>query len=338
MEKENGEEYIGLGKPLTINYHISQKFLKLVDRYIDLLHSLKEAIFRPTNDPQMLIDNLQFILKNKCGWEPIQGESLKDVFDRLNDRLACHNHKILKMVLKFCFPEEEDLSRELEGFQEDYESFKESTEIQELKKLMSDCAASNEGRSVEVKVGQTWECNDIKKFERLLNEIMESANYFNGIKVVKGCVHISWEVSQEGVSQIVKPLARSNNFMKAVGVFYLKVAGEEVYKTQDLDQSRDEEPSIETRFICAVKAGQMEAACVLLAVSNDPFSLMNSEEVSKEEVGKLQDSKGWSLLHFACSRGYGDIVDALSGKYLDSDVPDNNGWAPLMVAINDFQV
>ena len=152
--RENGEEYIGLGKPLTINHHISQKFLKLVDRYIALLQGLKEAIFRPTNDPQMLIDNLQFILKNKCGWEPIQGESLKDVFDRLNDRLACHNHKIFKMVLKFCFPEEEDLSRELKGFQEDHESFKESTEIQELKKLMSDCAASNEGRRVEVKVGR----------------------------------------------------------------------------------------------------------------------------------------------------------------------------------------
>ena len=223
-------------------------------------------------------------------------------------------------------------------FQEDYESFKESTELKELTNLMSDCAAFNEGRRVKVKVGRTWEYNDMKKFERLLNEIMESFNIFNGIKVVEGCVHISWEVSQEGVSQIVKPLARSNDFMKAVGVFYLKVAGEEVYKSPDLDQSRDEEPSIGTRFICSVKAGQMEAACVLLAVSNDPFSLMNSEEVSKEELGKLQDLKGWSLLHFACSRGYGDIVDVLSGNYFDPDVPDNNGWTPLMVAINDFQI
>ena len=137
MEKENGEEYIGLGKPLTINHHISQKFLKLVDRYIALLQGLKEAIFRPTNDPQMLIDNLQFILKNKCGWEPIQGESLKDVFDRLNDCLACHNYKVFKMVLKDCFPEEEDLSRELECFQVDYESFKVSTELKELTNLMS---------------------------------------------------------------------------------------------------------------------------------------------------------------------------------------------------------
>ena len=267
----------------------------------------------------------------------VVGRPSKDVFQKLHERLVCHNHKVFEMVLKICFPEE-DLSRELECFQEDYESFKESTELKELTKLMSDCAASNEGRRVRVKVGQTWEHNDMKKFERLLNEIMESANYFNGIKVVKGCVHISWEVSQEGVSQIVKSLARSNDFMKAVGVFCLKVAGEEVYKIPDLDQSRDEEPSIETRFVCAVKAGQMEAACVLRAVSNDPFSLMNSEEVNKEEFGKLQDSKGWSLLHFACSRGYGDVVDILSGKYFDPDVTDNNGWTPLMVAINDFQI
>ena len=55
---------------------------------------------------------------------------------------------------------------------------------------------------------------------------------------------------------------------------------------------------------------------MLLAVSDDPFSLMNSEEVSKEEFGRLQDSKGWSLLHFACSRGYGDIVDVLCWEVL----------------------
>ena len=103
---------------------------------------------------------------------------------------------------------------------------------------------------------------------------MESFNIFNGIRVVEGFVHISWEVSQEGILQIVKPLARSNDFMKAVEVFYLKVAGEEVYKSPDIDQSRDEEPSIETHFVYAVKAGQMEAACVLLAVRNDPLSLM----------------------------------------------------------------
>ena len=324
---------------LTVNRQISSNFQELAYRYTILLHALKDAIFRPTNDPQKLIYDLQFILYDKCGWTPIQQEvSLKDVFQKLHERLVCHNHKVFEMVLKICFPEEEDLSRELECFQEDYESFKESTELKELTNLMSDCAASNEGRRVRVKVGKTWECNDMKKFEHLLNEIMESANFFNGIEVVEGCVHISWEVSQEGILQIVKPLARSNDFMKAVGVFCLKVAGEEVYNSPDLDQSRDEEPSIETRFVCAVKAGQMEAACVLLAVSNDPFSLMDSEEVSKEEFGKLQDSKGWSLLHFACSRGYGDIVDILSGKYFDPDVPDNNGWTPLMVAINDFQI
>ena len=324
---------------LTVNRQISSNFQELAYRYTILLHDLKDAIFRPTNDAQKLIYDLQLILYDKCGWTPIQQEvSLKDVFQKLHERLVCHNHKVFEMVLKICFPEEEDLFRQLECFQEDYESFKESTELKELTKLMSDCAASNEGRSIEVKVGRTWEYNDMKKFERLLNEIMESFNIFNGIKVVEGCVHISWEVSQEGISQIVKPLARSNDFMKAVGVFYLKVAGEEVYKSPDLDQSRDEEPSIETRFVCAVKAGQMEAACVLLAVSNDPFSLMNSEEVSKEEFGKLQDSKGWLLLHFACSRGYGDIVDVLCGKFFDPDVPDNNGWTPLMVAINDFQI
>ena len=339
--RETGEKCIGLQEqvPLTTDHHISQKFLKLVDRYIALLHDLKEAIFRPTDYPQILIDNLQFILKNKCGWEPIQGETLNDVFDRLNDRLACHNHEVFEMVLKICFPKKEQkLSKELKCFKKDYESFKKSTKLKKLTKLMSDCAASNENRRVKVKVGRNWECNDMKKFERLLNEIMESVNYFNGIEVVEGCVNISWEVSQEGVSQIVKSLARSNDFMKAVGVFYLKVAGEEVYKIADQDQSRDEEPSIETCFVCAVKAGQMEAACVLLSVSNDPFSLMNSEEVSKEEFGKLQDSKGWSLLHFACSRGYVDIVDVLCGKYFDPDVPDNNGWTPLMVAINDFQI
>ena len=68
---------------------------------------------------------MQFILYDRCGWKPINQEvSLKDVFQKLHERLVCHNHKVFEMVLKICFPEEEDLSRELECFQEDYESFK----------------------------------------------------------------------------------------------------------------------------------------------------------------------------------------------------------------------
>ena len=66
----------------------------------------------------------------------------------------------------------------MESFQEVYEPFKESTELKELTKLMSDCAASNEGRSIEVKVGRTWEYNDMKTFERLLNEIYGVFQHF----------------------------------------------------------------------------------------------------------------------------------------------------------------
>ena len=63
------------------------------------------------------MDSLQFILYDRSGRTPIQEEGLKDVFQKLHERLVCHNHKIIEMVLKICFQkEEEDLSRELECF------------------------------------------------------------------------------------------------------------------------------------------------------------------------------------------------------------------------------
>ena len=41
--------------------------------------------------------------------------SLKDVFQKLHERLVCYNHKVFEMVLEICLPEEEDLSRQLHG-------------------------------------------------------------------------------------------------------------------------------------------------------------------------------------------------------------------------------
>ena len=319
---------------VLVSKTVSRKYKELIDAFTRLVLHVRKAL-----ETNVQVEELQIVADQMLGLDPLPQEeaTFAKVFTRLLSKLSALNYSCIDLLVKEFARENTKLQREFIRYEKLYKEFEKSAKMKELKQLiLHSQEVVGKGKPVRLKLRGHWGERSLKNFNRFLRSIMSDVKCAK-LRVTEGCICVSWEVPNVPSSEIIKPLARSAEFMSAIGVLSLKVGEEVVFEKQD--QVDDEESSLETFFVSAVKAGQMEAACVLLAVSDDPFSLISSKHLEKESFKKLCDSNGHSVLHWASSKGFTEVVEAiLSMEGFPPDIPDKNGWTPLMVAINTFHI
>ena len=319
---------------VLVSKTVSRKYKELIDAFTRLVLHVRKAL-----ETNVQVEELQIVADQMLGLDPLPQEeaTFAKVFTRLLSKLSALNYSCIDLLVKEFARENTKLQREFIRYEKLYKEFEKSAKMKELKQLiLHSQEVVGKGKPVRLKLRGHWGERLLKNFNRFLRSIMSDVKCVK-LRVTEGCICVSWEVPNVPSSEIIKPLARSAEFMSAIGVLSLKVGEEVVFEKQD--QVDDEESSLETFFVSAVKAGQMEAACVLLAVSDDPFSLISSKHLEKESFKKLCDSNGHSVLHWASSKGFTEVVEAiLSMEGFPPDIPDKNGWTPLMVAINTFHI
>ena len=334
---------------ILVDEQVSVKFKRLTFAFSNLLMDVRGVL--ESSVTQSVLIELQTIADQHLGLPPLpeNDATLSSIFTRMGKEMSFLNYHLLELLIERFAYENKKLQRKFHRYERQYKKFEKTSQVRDLKDEIFLKFSSVERRrrhEVRLKLKDYWGRHTLQGFGKLMRNIVSGPGGNErrvGLTVTEGCVCVTWEVPlgpTGGALMEVLPLAVSSPFMSAVGVISFSVGGETVYSRPDSVDSlflqNEHLCTTESEFVCAISSGQMEAACVLLAVSDDPTTMIKA--VSKQ-LRSLHDSKKWSILHFASDRGYSDVVEAiLTTGAVPSSTTDRNGWTPLMVAINSLHI
>lgn len=330
LEEENEREDC-IEYDVLVDSSVSKQLNKLIRSFVRLSLHVKRAV--ESNATPERISELQMVIDQYYELKPLEGEdaTVNNVFSRIQRNLTFFNFSLFEVLILDFANGNREVLKEYHKYEKEYRKFEKSTRMKQLKQIIAHENSQLQGRrALRLKLKDFWERRYLSSVKKLMINVVSDTERCIKLSVTDGCVCVTWKIP--GNMKILS-LASSAGFMRNVGVISLDVGDKPFFSTNDTDQHS----TIETQFLSAVAERQMEAVCVLLAISDDPVNLLGT--VSRKDLEELVDSNGWSLLHFACAKNYDNVVEAvLTTNSIPPDVEDQNGWTPLMVAISNLHI
>ena len=107
-------------------------------------------------------------------------------------------------------------------------------DVMRLIKEKRDLHGSHKG--VEIKLRSFWGIINIQKFERFTKVVfLESYNFHVQIRVVDGCISVSWIVPDlyKRTDALLNDKSKLHNFMRTLGIISLKIGNSTIYQCLD---------------------------------------------------------------------------------------------------------
>ena len=268
------------------------------------------------------IDDLQSVVQDHCGLQPLPSPSLDSVFQRMKQHMSCFDVSLLLNVAGMFV---EHVYKKIVDYRKDLNAFKSSTLMKQIVADVKDKRQSPAGTKViTLKVSQAWNNVTISDFERLVNIVLHSER-LSKIQVTEGCMCITWIAP--GLVEVEKPKVYSKDFMDAMAVLFISVGDKDIYRRQD---QSDAPVSLDLALLQSLEEGVIDAVELLLAVGANPYLSLPSGDIAITAIVNMRDKDGSSVLHSAYK--HADVASLLLSEGCDPDVADIDGYTPIMMA------
>ena len=310
-------------KHIYIDKTISNEFNKISTSFTSLVLTIKRALQRKS----VSVDDLQDVLEDQCKLEPLSTEvaTFQKVFTRVRQHYCFLNYHILTYLVDMFLSDEKPLQQLLVDYTNKLETFKESTMIKDLMKLIKEKRElCGNHKIIELKTRDYWGAVVLNKFERLAKLIFQNIyDCAAQIRIEDGCICVSWVIPDIDTSVLVTV---SPDLLKVVGVISLKIDDMVLYEGPNEGCH-----ILESAFLQAVELGNVRAVELLLAVGCDTNILTHTGELAITSAMKLRDHKGLGTFHLACLNGHTEVVSNLLAVGVSPEVTTNSLITPLMM-------
>ena len=263
---------------------IAKEFDALFDKFT-LLTSNFNKVFKQSN---VDMDELQDVIKVRCGLEPLPKEhsSVDAVLKRLHQHYSILNFHILTFLVKNFLKKNKMLLKQMANYTKTVKQFKSSAKMIHLVDLIkTEQITSGSCKVVKLKVQEFWTQFTMKKFEEVINEILETLyKLASQVSVGKGCICVSWVVRPDvDIANLITP--QPMEFLRIIGVISLHVGNVLVY-----DVPGEGPDTLEAAMLQAVHLKNRRAIELLLSVGADPQLLATSEDDEIKNISFTSDS------------------------------------------------
>ena len=262
---------------------IAKEFDALFDKFT-LLTSNFNKVFKQSN---VDMDELQDVIEMRCGMDPLPKEqpSVDAVLKRLRQHYSILNFHILTFLVKNFLKKNRMLLKQMADYTKAVEQFKSSVKMIHLVDLIkAEQITSGRCKVVKLKVQEFWTQFTMKKFEKVINEILETLyELASQISVRKGCICVSWVVPDLDRTNSITP--QPMEFLKVIGVISLHVGDVLVYGVPG-----EGPDTLEAAMLQAVHLKNRRTMELLLSVGADPQLLATSEDDEIKNISFTSDS------------------------------------------------
>ena len=262
---------------------IAKEYIKLFDKFTLLTSKINKAFKQSEFD----VDDLQDVIEVQCGLEPLPEEqsSIDAVLKRLRQHYSILNFHILTFLVENFLKKNKKLLKQMADYTKAVEQFKSSTKMIHLVDLIkTEKIASGRSKVVKLKVQEFWTQFTMKKFEKVINEILETLyKLASQISVGKGCICVSWVVPELDIADLITP--QPMELLKVIGVISLHVGDVLVYNVPGEGPN-----TLEAAMLQAVYLKNRRAIELLLSVGADPQLLATSEDDEIKNISFTSDT------------------------------------------------
>ena len=312
---------------LFIDPRIANNFNKITTSFASLVLDIRNTLQRRS----IPIDEIQVFLQALCNLEPLSSEvaTLESVYSRLRQYYCFLNYHVLMSIVDRFLSNDMHLKHVFKDYTAQLQKFKKLAKMKDLMRLIKEKRELHGSHKVvEIKLRTFWGKINIQRFERFAKVVfLESYNFHVQIRVVDGCICVSWIVLDIYTCTNVIPFHKSHNILKTLGIISLKIGDRIIYECLDEGCS-----ILESAFLQAFELEDTSAMELLLAVGCDTNTQTYNGEVAIISAMKMRDSNGFTLLHYASMNGHDDTVRTLLEGGASTVVSTNNGTTPLMFA------
>ena len=263
---------------------IAKEYTTLFDKFTLLTSKINRAFKQSEVD----VDDLQDVIEVQCGLEPLpkKQSSVDVVLKRLRQHYSILNFHILTFLVKNFLKRNKMLLKQMANYTKEVEQFKSSAKMIHLVDLIkTKQITSGSSKVVKLKVREFWNQFTMKKFETVINEILETLyKLASQISVGKGCICVSWVVPDLDIANLITPHDQPIEFLKIIGVISLHIGDVLVY-----DVPGEGPDTLEAAMLQAVHL-KNRRAIKLLSVGADPQLLATSEDDEIENISFTSDS------------------------------------------------
>ena len=262
---------------------IAKEFTTLFDKFTLLTSNFNKAFKLSEVD----MDELQDVIEVQCGLEPLSKEqsSVDAVLKRLRQHYSILNFHILTFLVENFLKKNKMLLKQMSDYTKAVKRFSSSAKMIHLVDLIkTEQITSGRCKVVKLKVQEFWTQFTMKKFEKVINEILETLyELASQISVGKGCICVSWVVPDLDIADLITP--QPMEFLKIIGVISLHVGDVLVY-----DVPGEGPDTLEAAMLQAVHLKNKRAIELLLSVGADPQLLATSKDDKIKNISFTSDS------------------------------------------------
>ena len=315
---------------ISVRRNVLRKFSKVQEKYLCLVKNVKMSL----KESCTAIDLHDALLGLKVVGRLIEEPQFDRIFSKLTEQCDLLRFSLLVTVSRALtepYPEiKKRLKRMFKRYEKRLERFMGSTEMQSLVTRIHEKRDVNSGMvSIEMKLEPFLGRASIRSFVELI-KVVFGDKYDSPLKMTvhEGCLLVKWYSLISAKNEIIHNSENAKQFLKAVGVIYLRVANTVVFQKEDTEIRID---SIDIALSSVVKNQSIEAFEFFLYAFHDHISNV----AVRENIQKLKIDCT-NLLHIACSFGHHNVVKTLVNLNLPvARSTSMNQLTPLMVACSN---
>ena len=162
----------------------------------------------------------------------LQAKTIDELFQLISPYYCFLNTSVLGDITdKFI----RELKHQLDEYESQLESFKESTSMSLLQEIGPQCSPSCvEAPRVTIKLDRCWLPVTIKRFQRLVEQIFkENSTKLANIEVETGCICVTWFARKPAIQFLIAQAKKKMKFMRLVGVLRMSIAGVDILEQEE---------------------------------------------------------------------------------------------------------
>ena len=297
----SSENEISVVKAVAIEFETLHK------RFVKLVAKIKKA-FR---ESRVDIDHIQDVIKGLCGLEPLEHDqaTINSILDRLDPHYSILNIGTLDFLIGNFLKQNQKLRKKMKNYKKEIEKFKSFAKMEHLVDIIKTKRSSRSNhKTMKLKVREFWGKVTMKKFEEVMNEILETLHEgVSYVSVVKGCLCVSWIVPDTHTSKMFTP---SLELLRVIGVISLHIGDEEIFRAQEEGCE-----VMEAAMLQAIELKNTRAIELLLTLGCDPEVAARNGELAVTTIVNFKESdetyERGSTMKQVCVLGHDKNVEAI---------------------------
>ena len=307
-----------------VNYKVGAEASRLEMNFINMSLEAKEEL------QKIPFHKLELVMKKilEDQFTKLELLTFESLFEKIMEHTCYLNYTLLRNIVD-TFLKDRPLNAQFKNYAEEVNSFMDSTTLGSLTEQVIR-QIDNSNITVELKLNAQWDKVTVKAFKHLLKVLFE-AKYLTHMTVTKGCLCITWISTVADESIIATEWAYDIEFIKAIGVLYLRVGDTVIYKAL-VQEQKGTIITMNRALLMTIESGPLSAVELLLAVGGNPNLVLPSGRTIISKAATATDDDGDTVLHYACQWGHHNIAALLINANANPNQPKHNGWTPLMMA------